>query len=246
MDTLIWIVTGGFLMSAIAMTGAITTVFKPATLDKIVLPLVSFAAGTLLGGALFHMIPEGTKVLAPLTAATWLAGGFTVFLVMEQFLQWHHSHRSVEEKHKPVTYLILVGDGMHNFLGGLGIASTFLIDPKAGIIAWLAAAAHEAPQELGDFGILVHGGWPRKRALLWNFLSALTFPAGALLAYLVAQHIEVAGLVLFGAGSFIYIAASDLIPEIKAESGLRAAILHSSVFVGGLVLMLAVAYRFQS
>lgn len=243
MDTVVWIITGGLLMSAIAMVGGVTTVLSPATLDRILLPLVSFAAGSLIGGAFFHMIPEGSVSLSPLGAGTWLVSGFTVFLVMEQLLQWHHTHQSRgAEKRRPVTYLILLGDGIHNFLGGLGIASTFLIDAKAGIIAWLAAAAHEAPQELGDFGILVHGGWPRGRALMWNFLSALTFPIGALLAYVVSQHIEVAGLVLFGAGNFIYIAASDLIPEIKAESGFRETALHISVFVSGLFIMFALAY----
>lgn len=243
MDTVAWIITGGLLMSAIAMVGGITTVLSPTTLDRILLPLVSFAAGSLIGGAFFHMIPEGSESLSPLSAGTWLVSGFTVFLVMEQLLQWHHTHQSrTDEKRRPVTYLILLGNGVHNFLGGLGIASTFLLNTKAGIIAWLAAAAHEAPQELGDFGILVHSGWPRGRALMWNFLSALTFPIGALLAYVVSRQIEVSGLVLFGAGNFIYIAASDLIPEIKAETGLRETALHISVFVTGLFIMFALAF----
>jgi zinc and cadmium transporter len=149
------------------------------------------------------------------------------------------------EIRKPVTYLILIGDAVHNFLGGLGIASTYLIDRKAGALAWIAAAAHEVPQELGDFGILVHGGWPRRRALLWNLLSALTFPLGAVLAYLAAQRFHVAGLVLFGAGNFIYVAASDLIPEIKAEAGVGKAALHFACFALGLGLMFAVAYSFH-
>jgi zinc and cadmium transporter len=145
-----------------------------------------------------------------------------------------------------VTYLILTGDAVHNFLGGLGIASTFLIDPRAGIIAWIAAVAHEVPQELGDCGVLVHGGWPRRRALPWNFLSALTFPIGAILAYYFAsQRFEVAGLVLFGAGNFIYIAASDLIPEIKSQPSLGAAVMHFGIISFGLILMFVLAYRFD-
>lgn len=240
-----WILGGGFLMSAIAMVGGLTTLIKPTTLERLLLPLVALAAGTLIGGAFFHMIPEGMEVLSPLTGAAWLVGGFSVFLALEQFLDWHHSHNAIPSGRKPVTYLILIGDAVHNFLGGLAIASTFLIDPRAGIIAWFAAAAHEVPQELGDFGVLVHGGWPHRRALLWNFISALTFPLGAVLAYLAAQRFEVAGLVLFGAGNFIYIAASDLIPEIKSQGNLRTTLTHFSCFIAGLLLMFNLAYWFH-
>lgn len=191
------------------------------------------------------MIPEGSKFLSPLSAALWLMGGFSAFLALEQFLHWHHSHCRPLETKKPVTYLILIGDAVHNFLGGLGIGSTFLISPQAGIIAWIAAAAHEVPQELGDFGVLVHGGWPRRRALMWNLFSALTFPVGAMIAYIASRNFNVSGLVLFGAGSFIYIAASDLIPEIKAHESLPKAVLHFMFFILGLTLMFALAYYFQ-
>lgn len=241
MGTFGWILVGGLLMSAIAMVGGIATLLPADVLDRIVLPLVAIAAGTLLGGAFFHMIPEGRAALDPLAAGAWLVAGFAVFLALEQFLHWHQTHRVTAEVRKPVTYLILLGDAAHNFLGGLGIASTFLIDPGAGTIAWLAAAAHEVPQELGDFGILVHGGWPPRRALLWNFLSALTFPAGALLAYFVSRGFDVAALVLFGAGNFIYIAASDLVPEIKPQRSLRSAALHFTLFAAGLVTMYLLA-----
>ena len=240
-DSLIWIVIGGFLMSAIALVGSVTVVLKPATLDRLLLPFVSLAAGTLIGGALFHMIPEGSAVLDPLVASVWLAAGFITFLGLELFLHWHHSHSSQRTERQPVTYLILVGDAVHNFLGGLGVASTFLINPAAGISAWVAAAAHEIPQELGDFGILVRGGFPRRSALLWNFLSALTFPLGALVAYFAAQQFEVSGLVLFGAGNFIYIAASDLVPEIKVSKSFCAAATHFSFFSVGIALTLFLA-----
>ena len=227
------------------MIGGVTTVLRPATLERLLLPLVSLAAGTLLGGAFFHMIPEGSRSLDPLTAAVWLMFGFSIFLALEQFLHWHHSHRAAVQYRLPVTYLILIGDAAHNFLGGVGIASTFIIDPRAGIIAWFAAAAHELPQELGDFAVLVHGGWSRGRALLWNLISALTFPLGALLVYFASLRVEVAGLVMFGAGSFIYIAASDLIPEIKQHARLRGAALNFSLFAAGLILMFVLAYVFQ-
>lgn len=242
MSDLTWIFAGGLAMAAIAMVGSVTVLLRPATLARLLLPLVALAAGTLMGGAFFHMIPEAGSALDPVTAGTWTVAGFATFLALEQFLHWHHSHGSAsDEASEPVTYLILIGDAAHNFLGGIGVASTFLLDPRAGVMAWFAAAAHEVPQELGDFGILVHGGWSRGRALAWNFVSALTFPVGALLAYGVSLRFEVAGLVLFAAGNFFYIAASDLVPEIKSEKSLRRSSLHFACFAAGLALMLVLA-----
>ncbi|SDK65920.1 zinc and cadmium transporter [Billgrantia gudaonensis] len=232
-------------MSAIALVGGVTVLLKPATLDRLLLPFVALAAGTLLGGAFFHMIPEGAAALPPLFASLWLALGFATFLGLEQFLQWHQSHRVAARVRQPFTYLILLGDGIHNFLGGLSIASTFLLNPAAGIVAWVAAAAHEVPQELGDFGILVHGGFNRRHALLWNLVSALTFPLGALLALGIAQQFDVSGLVLFGAGTFIYIAASDLVPEIKTAKRLSSAAVHFGFFVIGLGGMFLLAHALQ-
>jgi zinc and cadmium transporter len=241
MHDLALILGGGLAMSAIAMVGGITTLLPPATVERLLLPMVSLAAGTLLGGAFFHMIPEGGASIEPLAASAWITGGFTVFLALEQFLHWHQRHGARAGAAPPVTYLILGGDAVHNFLGGLGIASTFLVDARAGAMAWIAAAVHEVPQELGDFGVLVHGGWPPRRALLWNVLSALTFPLGSLVAYVAARRVDVAGLVLFAAGSFIYIAASDLIPEIKSARSRGDALLHFGCFILGLSSMFAMA-----
>ena len=244
-NTLAWIITGGLLMSAIALVGSVSILLKPATLERILLPLVALAAGTLLGGAFFHMLPEGIASLDALAASAWLAADFTVFLALEQFLHWHHSHSNAPRTKQPVTVLFLIGVGVHNFLGGLGIASTFLLTPSAGIMAWIAGAAHEIPQELGDFGVLVHGGWPRRRALFWNLVSALTFLVGAVTAYFVGQAFNVAGLVLFGAGNFIYIAASDLIPEIKGQGSIGATLLHFACFAVGLLMMYGLAFWFH-
>lgn len=240
MTTLAIIIAGGLLMSAIAMVGGFATILRPDTLQRLLLPMVALAAGTLLGSAFFHMLPQGLLAVAPLHAAVWVVAGFTTFLMLEQFLHWHHSHRG-EAGAQPVTYLVLLGDALHNFLGGLSIASTFIIDARAGTLAWIAAAAHEIPQELGDFGVLVHGGWDQRRALLWNLASALTFPIGALLAYLISQRFAVTGLVLFGAGNFIYIAASDLVPEIKSQPDLRRALVNFTFFALGAGLMLVLA-----
>jgi len=170
----------------------------------------------------------------------WILAGFSIFFLLEQFLHWHHCHKVPSEHKKPVTYLILIADGIHNFIGGLAIASSFMISIPAGIITWIACAAHEIPQELGDFGILIHGGWDKYKALLFNFFSALTIILGGLLTYFISNSIDVTFLLPFAAGNFIYIASSDLIPEIKHGESLKIGLLHFFAFVAGILLILAV------
>jgi zinc and cadmium transporter len=245
--TLAWIIAGGVLMSAIAMVGSVTLVLSERTLQRILLPLVAFAAGSLLGGAFFHMLPVGLEAgMGEVALYALVLAGFAVFFGLEQFLHWHHCHRADVSCRKPLTYLVLIGDGLHNFLGGLAVAGTFLIDIRLGIITWLAAAAHEVPQELGDFGVLVHGGWEKGRALLYNMFSALTFLVGGLVAYAASFRLDVAFLVPFAAGNFIYIGAADLIPEVKAHAELRANIVHFAAFALGVVLMLAVKLALEA
>lgn len=246
MTTLLWIIVSGLAMSCIALVGSVTLVLKEATLQRLLLPLVALAAGSLVGGAFLHMIPaalaeEGGNIGIFL----WVLAGFIVFFALEQFLHWHHCHRAVTSCKEPLTYLILVGDGLHNFLGGLAVAGTFLIDIRLGLTTWLAAAAHEIPQELGDFGVLLHGGWSRKQALLFNFLSALTFLAGGLLAYVAAFQWDVTFLVPFAAGNFLYIGASDLVPEVNKHQDPLVNLIHFGSFVLGVVLMLIVRIVFE-
>lgn len=170
MSTLLWIVIFGIAMSAIALVGSLTLVLPEPSFKKIILPLVSLAAGTLIGGAFFHLIPEAVNKIGNVSAVyISLAAGFIVFFILEQFLHWHHCHRSVM-RHNPVSYLILLADGIHNFIGGLAIGSAFIIDIRLGITVWVIAAAHEVPQELGDFGILINSGWSRKMRLylIWH------------------------------------------------------------------------------
>ena len=240
-----WILAGGLLMSLVAMVGGVTLLLPPRVLQRLLMPLVSLSAGSLLGGALFHMLPEGMGAIGARAGSTYVAAGFSSFLALELFLQWHHSHRmetgAERASPQPLAILILLGDALHNFIGGLGIASTFVLNPAAGVAAWCAALAHELPQELGDFAILLHSGWSAGTALRWNFISALTFPLGGVLAWLLAQSLSVAGLALFAGGNFLYIAASDLVPEIKASSSLRSGTLRFGWFSAGLLLMLALA-----
>ncbi|MEQ9412018.1 MAG: ZIP family metal transporter [Fuerstiella sp.] len=245
MTTLLWIVVFGLLMSCIALIGSLILVLKRETLDRVLLPLVAFAAGSLIGGALFHMIPAAVEEMHNSTALyAWLAAGFTLFLAMEQFLNWHHSHSQLPDDRQPLTYLILLADGLHNLIGGLFVGASFLISIKLGVIAWVAAAAHEIPQELGDFAVLVNGGWPKKRALIYNFVSALTFPIGGVIAYLASASIDIVFLVPFAAGNFLYIGATDLIPEIKKCHDLKTNAVHFASFVAGLTLLLVLRCLF--
>lgn len=238
MSALAWIVGSGLAMSAIALVGSITLVLSESTLQRIVLPLVAFAAGSLIGGAFFHMIPAGlAEYGVDTTFFAWLAAGFSAFFALEQLLHWHHCHRASSSCKQPLTYLVLIGDGLHNFIGGLAIAGTFLIDIRLGIMAWLAAAAHEIPQELGDFGVLVHGGWSKGKALLFNMASALTFLLGGLLAYVASFDMNVAFLIPFAAGNFLYIGASDLVPEVNKHADPRANIVHFLCFSTGILGM---------
>ncbi len=240
MPVLVWILASGILMSVIALVGSLTLLLTERTLQRILSPLVAFAAGSLLGGAFLHMIPTALEKKTDLAVSIWVLGGFTVFFVLEQFLHWHHCHRASSACKQPLTYLILIGDGLHNFLGGLAVAGTFLIDIRLGISTWVAAAAHEVPQELGDFGVLVHGGWSKGKALLLNVLSALTFLLGGLVAYVASFQIDVDFLVPFAAGNFLYIAASDLVPEVNKHRELTTNIIHFLSFTGGIALLLLV------
>jgi zinc and cadmium transporter len=238
MSTLGWIISSSILMSAIALIGSATLVLKESTLQRIILPLVAFAAGSLIGGAFFHMIPAGMITYGrDETFYLWVLLGFTAFLGLEQLLHWHHCRRAAAPCKQPLTYLILIGDGLHNFIGGLAIAGTFLIDIRLGITAWLAAAAHEIPQELGDFAVLINGGWSKRGALLCNVASALTFLLGGITAYAASFTLNVDFLVPFAAGNFLYIGASDLVPEVNKHKDMKVNLIHLGAFVAGVALM---------
>jgi zinc and cadmium transporter len=187
------------------------------------------------------MIPAGIARSGSNTGFyVWVLAGFSAFFVLEQLLHWHHCHRATASCRHPLTYLILIGDGLHNFLGGFAIAGTFIADVRLGVMAWLAAAAHEIPQELGDFGVLIHGGWSKRQALLFNLLSASTFLAGGLLAYAVSFTVDVSFLIPFAAGSFLYIGASDLVPEVKEHEKLAVNLQNFLSFLAAVTLMLVI------
>ena len=237
MTTLALIVVLGVAMSGIAMVGSVTLVLSEEALDRVLVPLVALAAGSLLGGAFFHMLPNAIDELGNTQAVwVWFLAGFTGFFLLEQTLHWHHCHRATS-KHRPMGHLILIADGVHNFVGGMAVASAFFIDHRVGLVAWAAAAAHEVPQELGDFGILVNSGWDRRRALIFNVASGSTFLVGGLVAYALSGTVDIVFLVPFAAGNFAYIGATDLLPELTTDPALTNKVTGVAAFLSGLAIL---------
>lgn len=237
----IWIYTLASVaaVSLISLIGIFTLGIKQERLQHILFYLISFSAGALLGDVFIHILPEIMQGEGALRNGSYVLAGIMLFFVLERFLIWHHSHSSHKEEIHSMVYLTIIGDALHNFLDGVAIAASFLVSIPIGIATATAVIFHEIPQEIGQFAILVHGGWSRKKALLYNFFSALTAIAGALLTLLFAQKFTEAPIVLLGlaAASFIYIAMSDLIPELQKERGVRQSILQLVWMIVGIVVM---------
>ena len=241
MAALAWIVVAGVAMSGIALLGAVTFLLPERVQQRLVLPLVAFSAGSLLGSAFFHMLPAAVLAAGSgLGVWIWVLAGFSLFFAFEQLLHWHRCHHAQGEAASTLPTLIVVGDGLHNLLAGMAVAGTFLVDTRLGIATWLAEAAHELPQELGEYGVLLHGGWSRRKALVWNLLSSLPFLVGGLLTWVASLQIDVAFLVPFAAGNFLYIAASDLVPEVNRHHRLATAALHFAAFAAGVLVLLGI------
>jgi zinc and cadmium transporter len=240
MGTLGWIVGSSVLMSAIALVGGVTIFLAERTRERLILPLVAFSAGSLLGGAFLHMIPEAIERSdGGSSVYVWVLIGFTAFFALEQFLHWHHWHEDAEHK-SPLSHLMVIGDSLHNFLGGVAVAGAFIVAVPLGVTTWIVAAAHEVPQELGKYGVLLHGGWSKGRALLVSVASSLTFLVGGLFAYAASVQVDVSFLVPFAAGNFLYIAASDLVPEVNKHHSIRINVVHFIAFAAGIALLLAI------
>ncbi|MDD4182907.1 MAG: ZIP family metal transporter [Candidatus Omnitrophica bacterium] len=236
------------IVSLISLIGVLTLSLKREALYKILLFLVSFAVGGLFGDAFIHLLPEAFKELgANLTTSLYIIAGILIFFVLEKFIRWHHCHApSHEQKWKPVVALNLIGDGVHNFIDGLIIGATYLVSIPLGITTTLAVILHEIPQEIGDFGVLVHGGLSIKKALIFNFLSAVTSILGAIVALTIGSHVKgfTAALVPITAGGFIYIAGSDLIPELHegCEVKISSAFWQFIWLVAGVLIMASLLF----
>ncbi len=235
MNALVWILTSTFLISGISVIGLLFLAIKENILQKFLLVLISFASGTLLGGAFFHLIPES---LSTLDESIFIAVvlGVVVFFLLEKSL-WRHCHERECPVH-PFAYLNLLGDGIHNFIDGIAIAASFLSAESLGVVTTLAVILHEVPQELGDFGVLLYGGFSKAKAFLFNFLSAILAVAGALTAYFFVSFLPNMHYILaFTAGGFIYIATTDLIPELHKETSTTNSIVEIVFLLLGLILM---------
>lgn len=252
MSTLAYILISVLIVSMISIVGALALVLEPKRLQKLQFALVSFAAGAMLGAAFLDLLPEAVEHSPDDVFGTVLAGIVT-FFVLETFLYWYHCHSQQCERHsyirgehkthkhvkEPFTYLNLIGDGVHNFLDGAIIATSYIVSIPLGIITSLAVVFHEIPQEIGDFGILIYGGFTRTQALTYNLLSALTAVAGALIAFYFATTIENIKnwLVPLAAGGFIYIASADLLPELHQALNFKRAALQLLFFLLGIAVI---------
>ena len=209
--------------------------------------LVGFASGSLIGAAFFDLIPEAAET----GQAIWIyiVAGILFFFVMEKFLYWRHCHDENCQAHN-FAYMNLFGDGIHNFVDGMLIAASFIVSTSLGLTTTLAVVFHEIPQELGDFGILLYGGLGRKKALTYNFLSALTAVIGALVTYLLVEgskaQILVELLVPFAAGGFIYIAATDLMPELHKRTQAKESLVQFITLLIGIMLMFSLGLLLPS
>ncbi len=238
------IVASSFLISLIAFIGIASLAFKDKLLDKILLCLVGFAGGALIGGAFLHLLPETVQKSTNMDVFLALSFGFFLFFLLEKLL-WRHCHKGKCEIH-PFAYINLVGDGVHNFIDGLVIAASFLSSVELGIVTSLAVAFHEIPQEIGDFGVLVYAGMQKSRALILNFITALSVIVGGVAGYYMSSLVgeSIIYLLPFTAGGFIYIAASDLIPELHKEVDSRRSWASFAVFIAGFALMLFIKLSF--
>lgn len=220
---LIWILIATFLDSLISLIGVISFVVNERLLKGFVKYLVGLATGTLLGGSFFHLFPEAIESIGYFISASFLIIGFILFFLMEMALHWHHCEEDGKCKlrqRKSFVELILIGDGLHNFIDGLVIAAGFLVNVPFGIITTFLIISHEVPQEIGDFGVLIYGGLKRKKALFYNFISQATCILGGVIGYFISTTYNITSYLLpFAAGGFIYIAASDLIPQLHREKG---------------------------
>lgn len=241
-----------FLVSLISLIGIVTLSMKAKRIELLLFVSVSFAAGSLLGAAFLDLIPESLEALPSHMVFSSVLLGILVSFAVEKFLYHYHCHVGHKCDHptriKPYAFLNLAGDAIHNFLDGIIIAASFLTSFEVGIASSIAVIAHEIPQEIGDFAVLLNGGFTRKKALGYNFLSALGAVAGALMGYYFGSSIDGSAAVLaaFSGGTFIYIAASDLIPELHHEEKAGRSTLQFLLLLAGVLSIGAIGFFFKT
>lgn len=224
-------------LSCISLIGLVFLSVRETFLRQIAALLVAFASGALIGGVFFHLIPEALA-LAGEQVYPLIVFGIVLFFVLEKFLYWRHCHAGICETHN-FTYLNLIGDGFHNFLDGMLIAGGFLVSVELGMVTTTVVALHEIPQELGDFGILIYGGFTRTKALSFNFLSALSAVVGGMSTYFFSVYVHAlqAPLLALAAGGFLYVALVDLLPELHKQRKLSEAISQLTLMLFGISIL---------
>lgn len=234
---LLWILVFSVLGSVGAVGVSALLLYFPQEIRKTLVPcLISYATGTLLGAAFLGMIPAGLEQAPAKVVMTAVLGGFVLFFILEKLVIWRHCHQTDCEVHSSAAPLILIGDAFHNFVDGVVIAAAFLNSVPLGIAAALAVIAHEIPQEVGDFAILLDSGYSRSKALLLNGLSSATTLPGALLTYfwLGETRAAVPYILAMSAASFIYIAAADLIPSLHRQTSPDASLRQLMLLLAGI------------
>lgn len=235
------------VVSLISLIGIFTLSLNTQRLQKLLLYMVSFAVGGLFGDAFLHLLPEAwEKIGSSLTASFLILTGIILFFILEKFLRWQHCHVPTSTEHRhPVVALNLIGDAVHNALDGMIIAASFLVSPSVGLATSLAVIFHEVPQEIGDFGILVHGGLSVRKALWYNLLSSLSSFAGAALIFILGPQMKdvLVYILPVTAGGFLYIAGSDLIPELhQHDARLPASLAQLACILLGIAVMALLAF----
>ncbi len=229
-------------VSLLSLLGALFLIFKRTSLTKILSPLLALSSGVLIGSALFDLLPEGVELLDA-QAYVFVSAGIFTFFALEKLLRWHHhvegDHPHEDKPSKTVGYLSLIGDGIHNFIDGVIIGGAFLVSVPLGISVTLAVVAHEIPHELADFTILLHSGFSNSKALWYNFLSATTAIVGTLTVMMLSQveHALIPYLIPFGVGNFLYIAMSDLLPELHHPRSKASSIFQIILLILGAVIV---------
>jgi len=214
---------------------------KKKSMHTFLIYLISFSAGALLGDVFLHLLPELVESSSlSITNSMAILGGIIIFFTIEKVVHWQHCHMPSSKEHVHSFAVVnLVGDGVHNFIDGLIIGASYLVNIPLGIATTIAVLIHEIPQEIGDFGVLVHGGFSTKKALFFNFLSAFVSVLGAVVSLSLAQYSPniTALLIPIAIGGFIYIAGSDLIPELHKEFETRKALLEIFSLILGIAVM---------
>ncbi len=228
------------LVSILSLVGILVLLIKKKKLEKILMLMIAFSAGALLGGALLHLIPEALEESSPISVSIYILVGIIIFFILEKIVHWRHCHKiSCDDHPHHLGSMNLIGDAVHNFIDGAVIAGSFMVSPALGVTTTIAVILHEIPQEIGDFGVLLYAGYKPKKALIFNFISALFAVVGAVVVLLIGDFTEI--IIPITAGGFIYIASADLIPELHKEVKIRKSLLQLLIILLGIGLMALLA-----